>query len=124
MATNNDKQILNAFRLHLVLLNVANEAAQFKLTEIIKQRNPTSLNPIKDFLVEKYRANQARPPHFVEGFMRILREKFNGNTNTFPNDLKEFDITACYPIARNFLNLTGNDLLPFNYLREINEINP
>ena len=54
MAANNDKKILNAVRLHLVLLNVANEATQFKLTEIIKQRNPTTLNPIKSLLVAKY----------------------------------------------------------------------
>ena len=88
------------------------------MTEIKKRRNPTSLNPVKDFLVEKYRANRACPPHFVEGFMRTLREKFRGDNGIFPNDLKEFDIKACYPIARNFLNLSGNDLLPFNDLRE------
>ena len=72
MATNNDKQILNAFRLHLVLLNVANEAAQFKLTEIIKQRNPTTLNPIKSLLVAKYQYYQVNPPNYLEGFMRTL----------------------------------------------------
>jgi hypothetical protein len=105
MVTNDDKKILNAIRLHLVLLNVANEAVQFKLSEIIKQRNATSLNPIKDLLVSKYQIyeNQAHPPNYVNGFMTTLREKFRGNPGTFPDDLKEFDITACYPIAKNFL---------------------
>jgi hypothetical protein len=37
-AANNGKNIQNAIRLHLVLLNMVNEAAQLKLTEIIKQK--------------------------------------------------------------------------------------
>ena len=53
MATTNDNKILNAIRLHLVLLNTANEAVQFKLTGLIKQKDATNSNAVKDFLIRK-----------------------------------------------------------------------
>ena len=73
MATNNDKKILNAIRLHLVMLNVANEATQFKLTELIKKKDA-----VKDFLIREYLANLRNPPFYLDGFMRTLNEKFGG----------------------------------------------
>jgi hypothetical protein len=118
-APNNDNKILNAIRLHLVLLNVANEAVQFKLTELIKQQDTTNPDAVKDFLIKKYQDNLRYPPRYLDGFMRTLKEKFGGNPFNFPNDLKEFDITACYPIARNFLNLSKVQMRPFDELKEI-----
>jgi hypothetical protein len=120
MAThNNDNKILNAIRLHLVLLNVANEAVQFKLTELIKQQDTTNANAVKDLLIRKYRENLRNPPRHLDGFMRTLKEKFIDKNLDFPNDLKELDITACYPIARNLLNLTKIQWGPFDELRVI-----
>jgi hypothetical protein len=120
MATNNDdRKIVNAIRLHLVLLNIANKAVQFKLAELIKQKDAINLNAVKDFLTKKYQANLKNPPIHLEGFFRTLNEKFRGNTVDFPNDLREFDITSCYPIARNFLNLSKIQMRPFDELREI-----
>jgi tetratricopeptide (TPR) repeat protein len=118
-ANNNDSKIVNAIRLHLVLLNVANEAVQFKLTELIKQQDATNSNALKDFLIKKYRENQRNPPFYLNGFVRTLNEKIGGNTLNFPNDLKEFDITACCAIARNLLNLSKVQMGSIDELREI-----
>jgi len=119
MATNNDKKIVNSIRLHLVLLNIANKAVQFKLAELIKQKDASNSDAVKDFLTKKYQANLKNPPNYLDGFFRTLNEKFRGNTKDFPNDLREFDITSCYPIARNFLNLSKIQMRPFDELREI-----
>jgi ElaB/YqjD/DUF883 family membrane-anchored ribosome-binding protein len=118
-ANKDDNKILNAIRLHLVLLNVANEVVQFNLTELIKQKDSKNSNAVKYFLIKNYQANLTNPPFYLDGFMRTLNEKFGGNTLNFPNDLKEFDITACYPIARNFLYLSKIQMRPFDELREI-----
>jgi hypothetical protein len=118
-APNNDNKILNAIRLHLVLLNVANEAVQFKLAELIKQKEAKNPFAVKDFFIRKYEANPSHWPRYLDGFMRTLNEKFGGNTFNFPNDLKEFDITACYSIANNLLNLTKIQMRPFDELKEI-----
>jgi hypothetical protein len=118
-ANKDDNKILNAIRLHLVLLNVANEAVQFNLTELIKQKDSKNSNAVKDFLIRKYQANLTNSPFYLDGFMRTLNEKFGGNTLNFPNDLKEFDITAYYPIAKNFLYLSKIQMRPFDELREI-----
>jgi tetratricopeptide (TPR) repeat protein len=112
---NNDNKILNAIRLHLVLLNVANEAVQFKLTELIKQQDASNPGAVKKFLEKYYQPRHY--PKYLEGFMKTLKLKFIDKILDFPNDLKEFDMTACYSIARNFLNLS--DIRPFDELREI-----
>ena len=85
MATNDKKKILNAIRLHLVLLNVANEASQVKMTEIIQTRNPThSSTSVKEFLIEKYNANTNRTPFYLKGFIETLNEKYGiNNTSSF-----------------------------------------
>lgn len=116
---NNSSKTLNAIRLHLVLLNEGNEAVQFRLTEIIKARDLTNLNSVKDFLIAKFTANQRNPPHYLNGFMKILEEKYGRITNQFPNDLNDFDITACYPIALNLLSLSRVDMRPFDKLKDI-----
>jgi len=113
MAVNNDHKILNAIRLHLVLLNVGNEAVQFNLTELIKQKDATNPNAVKDFLIKNYQGN---PKHFLEGFLRTLYDNFGDKTSDFPNDLKIFDISACYQIARKFPKLQMD---PFDDLRKI-----
>jgi len=119
MATNNDKKIVNAIRLHLVLLNVANEAVQFKLAELIKQKDANNPDAVKDFLIKNYQANLKNPPFHLEGFFRTLNEKFKGDTKDFPNDLKAFDMTSCYPIARNLLNLPKKQMRSFDDLKDI-----
>ena len=114
MATNNDQKNLNAYRLHLVLLNVANEAARFKMTEIIQTRNPS----VKEFLIEKYNANRRNTPDYLKGFIQTLNEKYRGITTSFPNHLKDFDISACSTLSRSFLQF------PDDVEREIKQRDP
>ena len=115
MATNNDQKNLNAYRLHLVLLNVANEAAQFKMTEIIQTRNQS----VQEFLIEKYNANTNRTPFYLKGFIETLNNKYGiNNTSSFPNHLKDFDISACSTLSRSFLQF------PDDVEREIKQRDP
>ena len=79
MATNNDNKIFNAIRLHLVLVKVANEAVQFKLTEIIEQKttnNHNSDHKVQTFLAENYQANTSNRSVYLNGFFKTLDEKF------------------------------------------------
>ena len=114
MTNPTDSKALNAIRLHLILLNEGSDAVHFRLVEIIKQRDLTNPNCVKDFLIDNYNANQPNPRSYLNGFMKTIREKFNNVTNQFPNHLNDFDITAYYPIAYNFLSLRGVELEPFN----------
>ena len=45
---------INAIKLNLIVSNVTTKALQFKLEEMIKQRNPSDPNGIKAFLNQKY----------------------------------------------------------------------
>ena len=107
MTNPTDSKTLNAIRLHLILLNEGSEAVHFKLIEIIRQRDLTN-NPncVKKFL-NRHKRNSS---HFLDGFRRTLIDKYSNNHTLFPNDLNDFDMTACYSIARTLLNLQGNDL--------------
>ena len=72
MAThNNDNKILNAIRLHLVLLNVANEASQYKLIELIQTYRGTS---VKDFLIYVCNEIRSNPPEHLKGFFATLKK--------------------------------------------------
>ena len=79
MATqNDDNKILNAIRLHLVLLNVANEAVQFKLIELIKTYRRTS---VKDFLIYVFNEIRSNPPDHLKGFIATLKKNYNINVS-------------------------------------------
>jgi hypothetical protein len=107
MSPNSDEKILNAIGLHLIMLNVANEAAQTKLEEIIKQKD-SNAESVKLFLINHFNKHKHTSDDLI-GFIRTLK-KYKGKTSSFPNNLKDFDVSACYSIARNFLALPSSDL--------------
>jgi hypothetical protein len=102
MATqNDDNKILNAIRLHLVLLNVANEASQYKLIELIRTKRGTS---VKDFLIYVWNEIRSNPPEHLKGFFATLKKNCDINKpNSFPDDLKAFDLSACSALSRSYL---------------------
>ena len=108
---------LNAIRLHLILLSEGSDAVRFKLIEFIKRQDQTAekTSCVKYFLIE----HKSNASPFVDGFKRTLREKFNNDLYRFPNDLNDFDITDCFTIAKHCLHLQGDDLQPFDDLREM-----
>ena len=96
-ANKDDNKILNAIRLHLVLLNVANEASKFKLAQLIRTYERTS---VKAFLISVSRSGNEH----LKGFIKTLANNCDiRNENSFPDDLKAFDISACSALSRNCL---------------------
>ena len=109
---------LNAIKLHLILLNVTTKALHSKLEEEIQNRNPGP-NSVQTFLETNYNTASNRTDPHLKGFFKTLNPNFprRRQNNPFPNDLKLFDLTACYSIARNLLNLP--DLSDYDEVRQI-----
>ena len=90
-----DKEILNSIQLHMILLNVATKAIQFKLKEKINQRDRDNINSVRDFL------------NLNSNFETIANIN---KTGAFTNNLDLFDIHACYKIASEVIALPLNEL--------------
>jgi hypothetical protein len=108
----NKEKTLNAIRLHLVLLNVATKAAQFRLEEIIRQQG----NTVQNFLTTNATiSNRNNSNRHLDAFYRTLD---NLNQASYPNDLNPFDISACFCIAQ-LLNTSNTERRLFNELTRI-----
>jgi len=119
----NTPKTLNAIRLNLILSNVTTKALHSKLEQILKQRDLNNPNNIKEFLNRKYDEYKNNRTQSIQSILKPLLEKLNphhprGNPNS-PNELKSFDVSACFFIAKNFLNLSSRDLQSYDELREI-----
>ena len=108
----NKEKTLNAIRLHLVLLNVATKAAQFRLEEILRQQG----NSVQNFLTTNATiSNRNNSNRHLDAFYRTLD---NLNQASYPNDLNSFDISACFCIAQ-LLNTSNMERRLFNELTKI-----
>ena len=99
------RETLNATKLHFVLLNVTTKALHLNLQEEIQSRNPCR-DSVQNFLQSKYndlRRNYPRRnqlPTHLKGFIQILNPNYPNSAPSFPNDLKQFDISSCFQIAQ------------------------
>ena len=117
-------ETLNAIRLNLIVLNVSTSALHLNLEHKIKQ-NDLNNNPncIKEFLDRKYDYYRTNHHLRIQSTLQPLLKKLNpnhprGNPNS-PNELKLFDVSACYLIAKEFLHLPAQHLQLFEELRVI-----
>ena len=106
---------VNAIKLNLILTNVMTKIVHRKLEEEIKKTN----NSVQNFLRESHDKYDDFDPKTQEhskmsGVMKILNPKFpktrpGERRLPFPTNLEQFDLSACYQIARTLLQLSNLD---------------
>ena len=116
---------INAIKIHLILLNVATRAAQYRLAELIRQKdsstaNSSSSNFLENFLKKSYQHHRLEKE--FDCFVRCIKNYF-GKKKAFShplphhNPMEIFDISACYNIVKSLLN--GSDLKYYDELKTI-----
>ena len=102
---------INAIKIHLILLNVATRAAQYRLAELIRQKdsstaNSSSSNFLENFLKKSYQHHRLEKE--FDCFVRCIKNYF-GKKKAFShplphhNPMEIFDISACYNIVKSLL---------------------
>ena len=114
----NLKTCLNALEIILVLLNVGTKAFQFNLESIIRQRaDPGNLVTCVAYFLETSHANRRR--HQTNRFLDSFYRSLDNMSRLYPNNLAEFDISACNSIARCLLNIQNNIYIDLIRVRNV-----
>ena len=120
MSMSISRENINAIKIHL-MLKLSIEALHFKLTEIIKSNNASnSPYEIWNFLKTNYPIFKSNP--FMEICARPLNKYFEkkiiGPLLPEPNDLHLFDMTACFQMATNILNISEKNVESLKTIRD------